>query len=134
MKAMTLQLPVEGAAADAEQTGGNGLVAPDLLQRPDDVFALDFDERCGGLIAGRLRRRMRCIGFAGWIVHTPLHRVERIVQAGVACHEHDFAVRPQVAKSPQHVEACDARPHQCQDGAVIVNNQEAGALWLHASG
>src|SRR6267142_1368419 len=45
VQAVPLELPVERAAADAEEPRGDGLVAPHLLQRPDDVLALDLDER-----------------------------------------------------------------------------------------
>src|SRR5262250_1323807 len=45
MQAVTFELPIERAAADPKQTGSDSLVAANLLQRPNDVFALDLDER-----------------------------------------------------------------------------------------
>ena len=47
METMSFELSVEGAAADAEHPGGNRLIAPHLLQGPDDVLAFDFYERDG---------------------------------------------------------------------------------------
>ena len=49
MQTMPLELPVERTAADAEQAGGDGLITADLLQRTDDVFALDLDEGRGAV-------------------------------------------------------------------------------------
>src|SRR5262245_36947272 len=47
MKPMPFELPVEGAAADAEQPRCDRLVSAHLLQRANDVVSLDFDERYG---------------------------------------------------------------------------------------
>ena len=45
VQSMPFELTVERAAADAEQPRGDRLVAAHLLQRADDVLALDLDER-----------------------------------------------------------------------------------------
>src|SRR4030095_11962975 len=42
---VAFQLAIEGAPADAEQPRRYGLVATHLFERPDDVLALDLDER-----------------------------------------------------------------------------------------
>ena len=53
------ELAVERAPADAEHASGDRLVAAHLLQRADDVIALDVDEQRGRSVeAGR--RRGRC--------------------------------------------------------------------------
>ena len=51
MQAVPFELTIEGPPADAEQTRRHRLVAAHLLERPDDVLALDLDER---------RRRCAC--------------------------------------------------------------------------
>ena len=53
MQTVPFELTIERAAADAEQPRGDRLVATDLLQRADDVLALDLDERRRGMLAAR---------------------------------------------------------------------------------
>ena len=56
MQAVPLQLPVERAAADAEQPRGDRLVAAHLLQGPDDVLALDGRRAAPSRIAAQRSR------------------------------------------------------------------------------
>ena len=59
MQTVPLELPIERAAADTEQTRGDRLVAAHLLQGPDDVLALHVDQRRRviGAAAAHTRRR-----------------------------------------------------------------------------
>src|SRR5580765_2303593 len=53
VKTMPFELTIERATADPEQTRGDRFVATDLLERADDVLALDLDERRRAILAAR---------------------------------------------------------------------------------
>src|SRR5437763_671531 len=75
VKAVPLELAIERAAADPEQTRGDRFVAANLLQRPNDVFALDLDERRRSVVAARRARgtaeRRRRSGHQPLLLHAP---------------------------------------------------------------
>src|SRR5436190_24233334 len=53
VETVPFELTIERAAADPEETRGDRFVATNLLQRADDVFALDLDERRRAILAAR---------------------------------------------------------------------------------
>jgi hypothetical protein len=109
VQAMPLELAVERAPAQAEQTRGSRFVTVNECQCPQDMFALDIDEwrRKRGLI----RRRSRPFRVVGRR-QTVLQGVNCGLKIGIAGHQDRLALGTDAAKRTEYVQAGQGRAGQ----------------------